>query len=264
MSTIVSSLLALGGMAAVFGAGLSYAGIKFLVEEDPRLQKLTDALPGANCGGCGVPGCEAFAEALLKNEAKAEDCAVCNEEAAIKIGEILGVEVVIYERRAAFVKCGGDFTTSNYRYVYHGLGDCNAAAQLADGGAKACAFGCLGGGSCVSVCKFDAIELKNGTAFVDSEKCTACGCCVNVCPKNVIEFVPQKNMIRVACISSDAAKETRAKCSVGCIACKLCEKDCGRNAIKIENQFAAIDYEKCDRCGDCAKKCPVKCILAGE
>ena len=39
---------------------------RFKVMEDPRIDEVEKAMPGANCGGCGFAGCRAFAEAAVK------------------------------------------------------------------------------------------------------------------------------------------------------------------------------------------------------
>jgi len=64
----------------------------------------------------------------------------------------------------------------------------------------------------------------------------------------------------VLCRNSDSGREARAACMKACIACQRCVKTCKYDAIKVENGFASIDYEKCTRCGDCAEVCPCNCI----
>lgn len=260
MSTIGLSIAALSGMGLLFGVGLSFAGEFFKVEEDPRIQDIKDALPGANCGGCGFAGCAAFAEAALNKNAAPDGCPVGGAETAQKIGEILGIPVVIKERQCAFIKCGGGCDESHFRYNYFGMNNCGAAMQLAAGGSKSCTFGCLGGGSCEAVCEFGAINMVDGIAVVDNEKCTACGRCVSACPKKLIEMVPYKNKVRVACNSRDNGKAVRANCTVGCIACKMCERACPDDAVHVNELLAQISYEKCTQCGACVEKCPTKCI----
>ena len=50
-------------------------------------------------------------------------------------------------------------------------------------------------------------------------------------------------------------------CSVGCIACHLCEKTAHPDAVHVVDNVAYIDQEKCTKCGLCAEKCPKKIIL---
>ena len=160
----------------------------------------------------------------------------------------------------AYVKCGGGASASRFLYNYHGIADCAAIMQLAAGGSKSCAYGCLGGRSCLLVCMFGAISIVDGIATVNEKKCTGCTLCVKACPKQLVEMVPQDKQTRVACFANDNAKTVRANCTVGCIACKLCVKACEEDAIIVENNLAYIDYEKCTQCGACTAKCPMKCI----
>lgn len=66
MKEILYAVLVLGIMGAVFGAVLAIASKVFAVKTDERLPKLIEALPGANCGGCGFAGCQAYAQAVLE------------------------------------------------------------------------------------------------------------------------------------------------------------------------------------------------------
>ena len=139
--------------------------------------------------------------------------------------------------------------------------DCNHAALSTGGGPKACEYGCMGFGSCVKACEFDAIHIVDGIALVDREKCVSCGKCVKACPKKLIEIVPYANKHFVACSSKDFGKDVKAVCSAGCIGCKMCTRVCEFDAITVENNIAHINYEKCTNCGKCKDKCPAKVIL---
>ena len=128
-------------------------------------------------------------------------------------------------------------------------------------GEKACSYGCMGYGSCVKACEFDAIHVVDGVAVVDKEKCVACGKCTEACPLGLITLVPYNAEHLVQCNSHDKGKEVKAKCDNGCIGCTLCTKQCEFDAIHMDNNVAVIDYEKCTNCGKCAEKCPTKVIL---
>ena len=260
ITIIAVAVASLGGVGLLLGLGLGYASKAFAVEEDPRIDAIVAALPGANCGGCGFAGCGAFAKAVIKGTAQSNGCPVISPEGVEKIAEIMGVEVVIGEKQVAFVKCNGNSDVSQNRYEYHGMLDCNAAAQLAGGGSKACDYACLGGGTCKAVCPFDAIAMVDGIAVINKELCVSCGACVPACPKALIDIIPHKAVVTVACNSKDAGKVVRQHCSVGCIACKLCEKACQYDAIHVVDNIAIIDYEKCTYCNDCVKKCPTGTI----
>lgn len=161
---------------------------------------------------------------------------------------------------AAFVKCGGDCEHSRQNYVYDGVEDCSIMAFIPGGGSKKCHHGCLGYGTCIKSCTFNAIHIENGIAVVDKEKCKACGKCVSVCPHHLIELVPYDQTVKVQCSSSDKGKATMTACDNGCIGCKKCEKNCPVQAITVTNNVAHIDYDKCTNCGLCKQNCPRHCI----
>jgi len=141
-------------------------------------------------------------------------------------------------------------------FDYFGIGDC-AAAALSQGGPTACRYACIGLGTCASVCPFDAITMgDDGLPKVDIDKCVACGKCVAACPRGIIILAPTNRYIHVLCSSRDKGALVRKLCKAGCIACKLCEKACKFDAIKVEDNIAKIDYEKCTLCGACVEACP--------
>ncbi|MGL5414738.1 MAG: RnfABCDGE type electron transport complex subunit B [Clostridium sp.] len=257
---IVYAALSLGGLGLVFGILLGFAAKKFEVKVDPKIPKLRKSLPGANCGGCGYPGCDAYAEAVILEGAKGSLCTVGGIEIAEKVANILEIEVSLEERKTAFIKCSGDCSSAKRNFYYEGVTNCEEAAALETKGGKACSYGCLGLASCVGICEFDAITVENGVAKINKEKCTSCGACINKCPKNLIELVQVDKKIRVGCSSENRGKEVRESCKVGCIGCALCKKVCLNSAIEVENSLARIEYDKCISCGACVKKCPTKAI----
>ena len=66
ISTLLVSSGILGGVGLTFGLLIAVANLKLKVYEDPRIDDVSDLLPGANCGACGFAGCRAFAEAVIK------------------------------------------------------------------------------------------------------------------------------------------------------------------------------------------------------
>ncbi len=260
---IVYPVVSIGGLGVVFGAALGYASIIFHVDEDPKLGAVLEALPGANCGGCGFPGCGGCASAIVAGKAPVNACPVGGAPVAAKIGAIMGIEATESEPVAAFVKCKGTCTAAKEKYDYSGIQDCVMASQLAGAGSKSCTYGCLGLGSCKKACAFGAIEIVDGVAVINAEKCVACGKCVSTCPKHIIELLPVKKKVKVQCSSKDMGKVVNQNCSVGCIACKICEKNCPFDAIHVIDNIAVIDYTKCKACGICANKCP-KGVLTGK
>lgn len=259
MNGILSAILVVGIVGLAFGILLAVAAVIFKVEVDPRIEKIEEVLPGANCGACGFAGCSAYAAAVVNDGAKVDMCGVGGSAVAQQIGGIMGTAVKSGVQKVARVHCAGTCQNAKDKYEYYGVNTCDAAIKLA-GGPKACSSGCLGFGTCVLACKFDAIKVVDGVAVVDEEKCTACGACVKACPKHIIELLPKDNKTFIKCSSNKPGKEVNAVCSVGCIACKICEKNCEFEAVSVKDNLAVIDYEKCQNCGVCREKCPKKVI----
>lgn len=250
----------IAGVGLFIGLFLGFAAKTFEVEVDEREIKVRELLPGANCGGCGYPGCDGLAAAIAKGEAPANACPVANKEAHKEIAEVMGASVDETERMVAFVKCVGTCDKTRVKYEYYGVKDCNKAAMVPGKGNKKCSYGCMGFGSCVRACPFGAITIQNGIAVVNKEVCTGCTNCVASCPNKLIEMVPVSARHKVACSSLDKGKDTKLACDAGCIGCKLCVKACEYDAIAVDNNLAHIDYSKCTNCGKCAAVCPVKVI----
>ena len=223
---------------------------------------MREALPGNNCGGCGYPGCDGAAAAIVNGEAPVNVCPVGGAAVSKEIGRIMGQEVAEAARMTAFVHCGGDCEKTRSDYVYTGVEECSIMPFVPGGGSKRCSFGCMGYGSCVKACNFNAIHIVNGVAVVDREACKACGACVKVCPNHLIELIPYENAdYHVICSSKEKGKAVMDACDIGCIGCKKCEKNCPSNAIKVEDNVARIDYALCSNCGACKENCPRGCIL---
>ncbi len=256
---ILTAVIIIGGLGLIFGILLGVASRIFAVETDERVPQIIEVLPGANCGGCGFAGCAAYANALCAGGVKPNMCPVGGEAVATKISEILGVEAEKKEKMVARVLCNGTPDKAVQKYIFDGPCDCHSAARLG-GGEKMCTHGCLGFGSCVAVCKFDAISTESGVAAVDTEKCVGCGACALECPKNIIKILPAKSKYTITCKSLEKGKITRRDCAVGCIGCGICAKNCPKEAIVIKDNVAVIDPMKCVNCGICASKCPQKAI----
>ena len=255
MSAIIIAAIVLGVVGVIVGAALVYIGNKFHVEVDEREVAIREVLPGNNCGACGYAGCDAVAGAIVAGEASAAACPVGGAAVAEKINAIMGTSAQAAARKVAFVKCNGTCENTDTQSIYTGIKDCRAAA-LSGLNPWKCGFGCLGYGSCASVCPQNAITVKDGAALVDAEKCVGCGLCVKECPKGLIELIPFGQIRAVQCVNSDKGKDVKDVCSVGCIGCKLCTKQCETGAITVDNSIAHINYELCNDCGACAAKCP--------
>ena len=257
---IIIAAAVVGAVGLVIGVLLGVASEKFKVEVDEKEILVRNELPGNNCGGCGYPGCDGLAKAIAAGEAAVDACPVGGAPVGAKIAAIMGVEAGGAEKQVAFVKCKGTCDKTNMQYRYYGIDDCRKVSVVPGAGEKACAYGCMGYGTCVKACQFDAIHIVDGVAVVDKEKCVACGKCVAACPNHLIELVPYKAEHLVQCSSHDKGKDVKAKCENGCIGCTLCTKQCEVGAIHMENNLAVTDYSLCTNCGKCAAKCPAKVI----
>lgn len=251
----VGIVLAIVAVLALVFAILILVVSKFCaVEEDEKVSAIVENLAGANCGGCGYAGCEGFAKALAEGKAEITSCGPTSNENKAKIAEILGVPFAASEPVYAVVKCaGGNNAKDKYEYV--GNEGCTAQAAYL-GGKKVCAYGCMGAGTCETVCPYGAVKVKDGVSLVDKALCEACGLCVRHCPKRIIELIPKSAKVYVACSTLCKGKETMNACSVGCIGCGLCAKNCPENAITMVNNLPVIDYSKCSGCKTCVAKCP--------
>ena len=258
---IIIAVCIVGGVGLFVGLFLGIAGIKFKVEVDEKEELVLAALPGNNCGGCGYPGCSGLAAAIAKGEAKINACPVGGQPVADVIAGIMGVDSADSKHMVAFVKCQGTIQRTEVHFEYSGIKDCRMLSYVPNKSEKFCTYGCLGYGTCVKECPFDAIHIKDGVAVVDREKCKACGKCIAVCPKGLIELVPYEATNIVACSSKDKGPVTMKACDTGCIGCGLCKRNCPVDAIIVEDFHAYIDQEKCIHCGLCAEKCPKKSIV---
>ena len=266
---IVIAIAILGGLGLIFGLVLAAASKIFYVETDPRLEKLNECLPGANCGGCGYAGCGGYAEAVLNGEATIGKCASGGNECAQAMGEIMGIKAEAVTRKVALVRCSGEkrydsqgnqVAGARIKANYEGFHDCLAASKVGGSGPLSCKYGCLGFGSCTKACKYGAIKVVQGVAKVDEDLCVGCMACANVCPRGLIVPVePDRNVV-IACNSMAKGAVTTRGCTVGCIGCGLCKKICPNDAITVTKNLAVIDYSKCDNCGLCATVCPKKLI----
>ncbi len=258
MMPILIAAATLGAMGILFGLLLTLANKVFYVPTDPKRDEVRNALPGANCGGCGFAGCDALADAIAEGKAPLSACPVGGSDLASTIAKIMGADSMPDQvRNVATVVCQGSAESCKTKFPYHGIHDCVAASLVNDGN-RACKYACLGLGTCVQVCQFDAISIdpKTQIAKVDPDKCQSCGACVHACPKEVLSLQPITLPTRVLCRAAEKGKVVRDNCKSGCIGCGLCEKACKFGVITMVNNLPVLDHSKCTGCMMCAEVCP--------
>ena len=262
MIVTILFLAIVGALAALL---LFVVSKKFHVEEDARIELVNEALPGANCGGCGYPGCSGFARACVEAESmEGLFCTVGGNDTMLKVADILGRTAVEAEPQLAVVRCNGTCDARPKVNQYDGASSC-AIAAATYGGETGCTFGCLGLGDCTLACGFDAIKMNplTGLPEVDEERCTACGACVKACPKMIIELRkkgPKGRRVFVSCVNKEKGGVAKKACDNACIGCSKCFKECKFEAITIANTLAYIDPNKCRLCRKCVEACPTGAI----
>ncbi len=263
---IVDTIATLSGLGITAAVVLYFVAQKFKVYEDPRIDEVEEALPAANCGGCGFAGCRNFAEACVKSDDfSGLYCPVGGNDTMGEVAKIMGKDAVEQDPQVAVLLCNGTCDNRPKTNQYDGASTCAITSSLY-GGDTGCQFGCLGHGDCVRVCNFDALHMDpvSGLPVVDDDKCTACGACVTECPKNIFELrkrAKKDRKIYVACKNEDKGGIAKKSCSAACIGCNKCFKVCPFEAITMNNNLAYIDSDKCRLCRKCVVECPTNAII---
>jgi Na+-translocating ferredoxin:NAD+ oxidoreductase subunit B len=262
----IISLTAIGMVAAVV---IYFVSKKFAVQEDSRIGAVEQVLPNTNCGGCGQPGCHAFAMAVVNaGDLSSLHCPVGGNAVMKQVADILGIKAVEKDPYIAVVRCSGSFEYRKKTNIYDGTASCKIAASLYSGD-TGCAYGCLGMGDCVEVCDFEAMYMdeKTGLPVIIEDKCTACNACVKECPKDILELWPKgkKNQrVYVACLNEEKGSTARKECAVACSGCAKCFEACRYDAITMDGSLAIIDPDKCKLCMECVDTCDVHNIITAN
>jgi electron transport complex protein RnfB len=256
----LGGLVLLGCIGLFFGIGLAIAAHKFAVEVNPLIEHVVESLPLAQCGGCGYPGCEGYAIAVVTDpDVPPNLCFPGKERVANRVAELTGKKMVAVEDQIALVRCSRVEGRVSHKHEYYGFASCTAA-NLNFGGPSACQYACIGLGECAAACPFDAIEMVENFPIINPDKCVSCGVCVRTCPKKIIEIQTLKARVYVPCSTKDLGKNVKAVCQVGCIGCKMCVKVCPAGAVTYENSVVKIDHKACIAYGPgCETVCVAKC-----
>lgn len=262
---ILIAVIALAVLGFVLALLLFVVSKRFAVKEDPRIGQVLEVLPGANCGGCGFPGCGGMAAACVKaadaGSLEGLNCPVGGTECMQQVAGILGMEVAAAAPKLAIVRCNGTCEKRPHVLSYDGVMSCRVANSTCMG-ETLCSYGCLGCGDCVAACQFDALHMnpETGLPEVDAEKCTACGACQKACPRGIMEVRnvsgATKDAFVVTCMNMDKGADAMKICASSCIACKKCQNACGSDAVHVGNNVAYINPEACVLCGACYEACP--------
>lgn len=261
--TILLAAAVMLALALLFTITLGVAKVRFHVETDPRIDRINEILPGANCGGCGAAGCGSFARSVVDGKIAADGCPVGGPDTAALIAEIMGIEIVAGHPLRPVVRCQAKTSDRLGRALYRSISTCAEANVVP--GLQACAYGCLGFADCFDACRYDAIRMVQGLPVIDYEKCTNCGACTRQCPRNIIARVPFPNasIYAVACNNHDPGRAMKSICKVGCIACGACVKAV-EELFEVKANLAELnynDYHKADP-APAREKCPTKVIVS--
>jgi electron transport complex protein RnfB len=167
---LFAALLALVGLAAVFGALLGYAAVRFKTEGNPIADEINNILPQTQCGQCGYPGCRPYAEAIANGEA-INKCPPGGEAGIQALADLLDLEVIPLDSEHGEVK-----PVKSVAFIREAE--------------------CIGCTKCIQACPVDAIlgAAKQMHTVIASE-CTGCDLCVEPCPVDCIDMIPQQETL---------------------------------------------------------------------
>jgi len=164
---MITALIILAILAALFGLILGYSAIRFKVEGDPIVDQIDSILPQTQCGQCTYPGCRPYAQAIANGEAPINQCPPGGETTILQLADLLGVEPLELNPE-------------------HGEESVATVAVIDE-------ENCIGCTLCIQACPVDAIlGAAKQMHTVIADECTGCDLCLPPCPVDCIDMVPLK------------------------------------------------------------------------
>jgi len=168
---MITAILVITGLAALFGLILGYASVRFKVEGDPIVDKIDTLLPQTQCGQCSFPGCRPYAEALAKGEAPINKCPPGGETTMLALADLLDTDPLELDEEA-----GETPDTPEVAFVIED--------------------DCIGCTLCIQACPVDAIlGAAKHMHTVIADECTGCELCIPPCPVDCIIMIPVKTTV---------------------------------------------------------------------
>ena len=170
--TLIYGVLALLGLAVLFGAVLGFASVRFKVEGDPLVEQVDALLPQTQCGQCGYPGCRPYATAIAGGDAEINRCPPGGQATIQHLADLLDVEAIPLD-----AEHGAEAEVKTVAYIHEEL--------------------CIGCTKCINACPVDAIlgAAQQMHTVINSE-CTGCDLCVEPCPVDCIDMIPVEETLR--------------------------------------------------------------------
>ena len=161
---LLAALIAVVGLALVFGALLGFASVRFATDGNSISEQINQILPQTQCGQCGYPGCRPYAEAIAGGDA-INKCPPGGETTIAELAVLLDVEVLPLDAEE-----GAGEKLRTYAYIREDE--------------------CIGCTKCIQACPVDAIlgSAKHMHTVIISE-CTGCDLCVEPCPVDCIDML---------------------------------------------------------------------------
>ena len=179
---MISAILTLCLLAAVFGAVLGYAAVRFKVVHDPLVDKIDALLPQTQCGQCGYPGCNPYAKAIANEEADINQCPPGGESTIMALADLLNREPKPLNPE------NGELKPKSVAVIDEQL--------------------CIGCTLCIQACPVDAIiGATKQMHTVITPECTGCDLCIPPCPVDCIAMVPIKENIKTWKVTPGPVRE---------------------------------------------------------